>query len=140
MGGGVGVGLGGSTRGGLDLDVGRNLDVNQGRETRIDARSNSRGPVRANSRARVRANENSVLRTNPVTLPDLSGLRTGLVVQNRSGVTIGTVSRIVRSDDGTIRTVLVTGADGQRRRIRLAPNSLSVNGDIVTTTALRLDD
>jgi hypothetical protein len=56
------------------------------------------------------------------------------------GTTIGTVSRIVTSRDGTVRSVLVTGADGERRRIRLAPGTLSVNGDVVTTTSTRFND
>jgi hypothetical protein len=132
-----GVGIGAQTRGGVGVRVGTPRGNRVGVETRTRARVNSQGPVHANIRARTRANENSVLRADLLP-PNLVGLRTGLTVRNRAGARIGTISRIVTSDDGRVRTVLVTGADG-RHRIRLSPSTIIVDGDVATTTAVRLN-
>ena len=108
-----------------------------GVDRRTDARTNSQGPAHANDRARVRANDNSVLATGR-TSTDLSLLRRGLVVRNSTGTTLGTISRINRASDGRIVNVLVRDPDGRSRTIPVAPNSLTINGDIVTTTLLGL--
>ena len=127
-----GVGLGTSTRGGIGVGVGRDrVNADVGVRTRTDARLRSQGPAHANPRARARANHHSVLADGRVA-SDLSLLRTGLVVRNGAGVRLGTVTRINRANDGRIVNVLVRDTRG--RTMPLAPNSLSVSGDIVTTT------
>jgi hypothetical protein len=126
-GGGHGVGVGATAHGGL---LGRDFGV----QTRTDARLNSQGPAHANARARARANQNSVLATGRTTT-DLSLLRNGLVVQNSAGTRLGTIARINRTGDGRIVNVLVRDrTTGRMRTIPVAPNTLSINGDLVTTT------
>jgi sporulation protein YlmC with PRC-barrel domain len=133
LGGGVGGGTGGGVRGGGDGPRGGGTDA------RGESRVNSQGPLNADERAMYRANENSVLRGTSNDFGNLAGLRIGLSVVNRNGTTIGTVSRVVTDHQGRVRTVLVTGADGQRRRIRLAPRTVSVSGDVVTTNSTWVD-
>ena len=115
-------------------------DLTTGVDTRTDARANSQGPDHASDTGIANSNENSVLHDSTVTSPDLSGLETGMTVRNSAGTELGTISRIVTSDDGTIRSVLVAGADGQRRTIQLRPGTLTLSGDIVTTTDTRVND
>lgn len=103
--------------------------------TRTDARANSQGPAHAADRALERANQNSVL-SGSTPVGSLANLRTGLMVHDSTGAMLGTVSRINRSPDGTIRNVLVTTNSGGRRVIALSPDSLSINGDVVTSTRL----
>jgi hypothetical protein len=117
MGGGASVGMG-----------------QRGIEARTDARVNSQGPSHASDRAIVRANQNSVLAGTARTR-SLANLSTGMVVRDTNGATIGTVTRVLRSGDGTVRNVLVR-ADGGTRVIPLAPSTLSVSGGAVTTTRL----
>jgi hypothetical protein len=64
----------------------------------------------------------------------LASLTTGMTVRTASGQTIGTVSRVVRSADGTVRTVLVRTSTRGKRLVNLAPRSLSISGGVVTTT------
>jgi hypothetical protein len=42
------------------------------------------------------------------------------------------VSRVITGSDGSIRAVVVTSPTGQTTR--LAPNTLSISGGVVTTT------
>jgi hypothetical protein len=134
--GGIGTGLD-RARVNTDITTGTRVGRDFGISTRTDARANSQGPANANPRARARASENSVLATDRV-VPDLSALETGLLVRDSTGADIGTVVRINRSNDGTIRNVLVRGGNG--RTFPLAPNSLTISGDIVTATDFTLDD
>jgi hypothetical protein len=93
---------------------------------------NSRGAANANERALARANANSALGVAGST--SLMGLSTGNIVRSRTGAVLGTITRINRSPDGTIRNVLLQAADGSRRTISLDPGSITRNGnDIVTT-------
>lgn len=103
-----------------------------GVETRTRARANSQGAVNANPRARARANSNSALHANVVT--PLAGVSTGMSVVGSNGMALGTVTRVNRAADGTIRNVLVRTADGARRTISLAPGSLTLNGDVLVTS------
>jgi hypothetical protein len=103
---------------------------------RHDARVNSQGPAHANDRARARANDHSVLAIGRATT-DLSSLRTGLIVRDRTGASLGTIARINRASDGRIVNVLVRDASGRGRTTPVAPNTLSISGDVVTTTAIR---
>jgi len=145
---GVGAGVGshggigtGGARVGTGVDVRGNAHTGTGRDfgirTRTDARARSQGPAHANDRARARANENSVLATGR-TSTDLSLLRSGLTVRDSSGLTLGTIARVNRTEDGRIVNVLVRDRDGRRRTIPVAPNTLSINGDVVTTTLIGL--
>ena len=147
QGGGHSGGHGGSMAGGHSGGHGGNMGAGRGdvggindrremtgRDRREEARANSQGPINANARALERANENSVLADGSTTVPDLSGLRTGLTVVNSDGRNLGTISRISRSRDGTVRNVLVTGEEGRRRVIRVAPGTLTLNGEVVVTT------
>jgi hypothetical protein len=127
-----GGGHGGGNGGGVHVGAGVGHD--RGVTTRTDARVNSRGPMHASDRAISRANGNSVL-AGTVRTRALVGLGTGMTVRDTNGVTIGTVSRVLRSGDGTVRNVLVRSATGQRI-IPLAPGTLSVSGGAVTTTRL----
>jgi hypothetical protein len=109
------------------------LPDNPGVIRRDDARINREGPSHASPTGVANANENAGLSS--TTAPaDLSGLTTGLTVKDSTGATIGTIARIEKSGDGKIRNVLVNAA-GSTRTIRLAPSSLSLSGDVVTTTA-----
>lgn len=65
---------------------------------------------------------------------DLSALEVGLTVRTAAGVEIGTIRRINRSSDGTIRSVIVSRA-GRPGNLRLAPETLTISDGIVTTTA-----
>ncbi|MGQ0590768.1 MAG: hypothetical protein ACT4N8_14785 [Sphingosinicella sp.] len=146
-GGGMGMGQGGGhgmgQRGGIELrgqgriDVGVDRGRERGVETRTEARVRSRAPERASDRAIERANENSVLSgTARPPRADLSGLRAGLTVRNSAGVELGTIRRVNRSSDGTVRSVLVASAEGQRT-IPVRPGTLSISGDVVTTTQVQ---
>ena len=108
----------------------------RGVDVRTGARIDSRGPDRASDRSIERANGNSVLAGTTRTRAELPGLRTGLTMRNSTGATIGTIRRINRSPDGTIRNVLVQSSTGMRT-IPVAPGTLSISGDVVTTTAVR---
>jgi hypothetical protein len=132
MGAGVSGGMGAGVNGGAMGTEGPSTGI----ETRTDARINSQGPSHASERALDRANQNSVLSGGTTTTASLSDLRTGLTVKDSSGATLGTISRINRSAGGTVRNVLVRTASGKRRTISLAPDSLSFDGSVVTTTRL----
>lgn len=145
-GGGMGMGQDGGhgmgQRGGPELrgqgrmDVGIDRGRQRGVETRTRARVNARAPDRASDRAIERANENSVLSGTERPRPDLSSLRTGLTVRNSAGVELGTIRRVNRSSDGTVRSVLIASAEGERT-IPVRPGTLSISGDVVTTTQVQ---
>ena len=93
----------------------------------------SQGPANASPTGISHANENSVLARGAVSGTSLTGLTTGLTVQNSSGTSVGTVTQVITGSDGSIRAVVVTGTDG--KTYRLAPSTLSISGNIVTTTS-----
>lgn len=141
MGQGVGQGLGnpgmGQGVGRIDTRVDTDVGRQRGIETRTEARVNARAPDRASDRAIERANENSVLAgTERPPAADLSGLREGLTVRSSAGAELGTIRRVNRSSDGTVRSVLVASADGQRT-IPVRPSTITIDGDVVTTTQVR---
>ena len=94
--------------------------------------SASQGLMHASLGAIQRASPRSVLARAAVAPSALPGLDTGLTVKGSGGATIGTVSRVVTGADGKIRLVVATSPTG--RTIRLAPNTLSISGGVVTTT------
>jgi len=123
--------MGASAHGGMGAQMGHGLDV------RTDARVNSQGPNHASDRAIERADENSVLHgTVRPPRADLSALRAGLRVRTSAGTTLGTIRRVNRSADGSVRSVLVASANGHRT-IPVRPGTLSISGDVVTTTQVR---
>ena len=115
------------------------------------ARSNSRSALHARMTTRTRgsmsrslmhasltaishASPRSALARASVSRSALPGLTTGLTVKGNGGTTVGTVSRIVTGTDGRIRLLLATSSSG--RTIRLAPNTLSISGGVVTTSSI----
>jgi hypothetical protein len=110
--------------------------ASRGAAVRRRARLHSEGPFHASNRALGRANAHSVLsRATPAANP-LENLRTGFTVYDINGTQLGTITRINRSSDGTIRNVLVRTTSGHRRILPLNPTTLTLNGDVVTTTRL----
>ena len=114
-------------------------------------RSNTRSALHARAAARVRgaksqalmhasltaiahASPRSALARASVPTSALPGLTTGLTVKGSGGATIGTVSRIVTGTDGRIRLLVATSSSG--RTVRLAPNTLSISGGVVTTSSI----
>ncbi|HEX3700237.1 MAG TPA: hypothetical protein VHV27_06135 [Phenylobacterium sp.] len=93
------------------------------------------GPLRASATALARSNARAGLRTAGVTMQSLASLSPGMTVRSASGKTLGTVSRVIRSADGSVRAVLVRTASHGRRVLNLAPRSLTLSGGVVTTTA-----
>lgn len=94
---------------------------------------NSQGLAHASPNGIAHASPNSVLARGSVSSATLPGLTTGLSVQNSTGASIGTVSRVITGTDGSIRAVVVTSPTG--RTYTLAANSLTISGNLVTTTS-----
>lgn len=94
----------------------------------------SQGPMHASPNGIAHANSHSVLARGAVSSATLPGLTTGLTVNNKAGTAIGTVSQVVTDTSGNIRLVVVTSPTGQS--FRLAPNTLSISGGVVTTTGM----
>lgn len=129
LGGGMGGGFGAGGRfGGSGLSAGGSF----GEASRI----NSQGSLHASSIAKGHADdEHSAIFDQPtaVTSGALAGLSRGMTVKDQSGVTVGTVSKILRSDNGVVR-VLVASSGGSRRTLSFAPSSLSISRGVVTTS------
>jgi len=119
-------------------DTADDATTNAGRTRRETARAGRAALDHASAQGIAHSNLNAGLRTAPTGVSGgagaLADLRTGLTVKNAAGTTLGTVSRIERSADGTVRAVLVATDSGARKVLRLAPDSLSVSGGVVTTT------
>ena len=111
--------------------------INGSKETGVEAsnqaRLNSQGLQHASVTGISHANQHSVLASGSVASTSLPGLTNGLAVKTTSGSTLGTVSQVVTASDGSIRLVIVTSTSGQT--YRLSPNSLSISGGVLTTTA-----
>jgi hypothetical protein len=139
---GPGGGHGPGPAGGLGTNVGGHVGLgsmggpgtNVGVDTRAQARVNSQGPAHASPTGIAHANINSVLKGGAVVGGPLTGLTTGMTV-NFNGNAVGTVQRIVTSNDGTVRRVLVTTTDG--RMVSLSPSTLALSGGVLTTTRFR---
>ena len=145
----VGPSMGGPSRMGITSRVNGQGMLNA--STRGIARSNTRSVLHARATPRMRAAKNralmhasltaishasprSALARASVPTSALPGLTTGLTVKRSGGATVGTVSRVVTGTDGRIRLVLATSTGG--RTVRLAPNTLSISGGVVTTTSI----
>ena len=101
--------------------------------TNSQALTRSQGPAHASPNGISHASRNSVLARGSVSATTLPGLTTGLNVTSSTGTSIGTVSRVITGTDGTIRQVIVTSPTGQT--FSLAPSTLSISGNVVTTTS-----
>jgi hypothetical protein len=64
----------------------------------------------------------------------LTGVTSGMTVVDSTGATVGTVTGVSTRGNGGTRSVQVTLANGQI--ITLSPNSLTLDGDVLTTTSL----
>ena len=86
----------------------------------------------SSKRAAHEASETAEANPHPssITTGAFAGLAVGDTVKGSSGRTLGTVSRINVSDNGTVRAILVTTAGG--KRFGLPANRLSVSGSTVT--------
>lgn len=161
-GGGMGGGQGAS---GANAGAGTMGGISGTGSTMRDmGRANSQGPANASPNALERVNSNSVLSTTTDDAGsttrirgqdrirsnadagstttamgqgkvDLSGVTDGMTVVDSTGATVGTVTDIsTRGNSGKVRNVEVTLTDGTV--ISLAPNSLTLEGDVLTTTSL----
>ena len=101
--------------------------------TKSQATVHSQGPANASPTGISHASSNSVLARGAVASSTLPGLTTGLVVNTSSGTQVGTVSRVITGPNNTIRAVVVTSASG--KTYTLAPSTLSISGNVVTTTS-----
>ncbi|MGQ0559611.1 MAG: hypothetical protein ACT4OE_08525 [Sphingosinicella sp.] len=131
--GGPGVGVGTATTGNVGVRVPR-VDTNVGVDARTDVRVQRRHRVRHRGHhhhdrggAFVGAGVDGGL-----------GLHTGMLVRDNFGANVGTISRINTSNDGTVRSVLISRADGSGS-VRLAPNRINVHssGRFAITGAIR---
>jgi hypothetical protein len=127
---GGGVGASGTMGGGGSLGGGLNAHVNAGSAATL----NSQGLLNASPTGIAHANPNSVLARGAVSGTSLPGLMNGLTVMNSAGTTLGTVSQVVTDSSGNIRLVIVTSPTGQT--LRLAPSTLSISNNVVTTTSM----
>jgi hypothetical protein len=101
--------------------------------TKSQATTRSQGPANASPTGIAHANSNSVLARGAVASSTLTGLTTGLVVNNSGGTQVGTVTQVISGPNRTIRAVVVTDASG--KTYTLPASSLSISGNVVTTTS-----
>jgi len=101
--------------------------------TNSQATVHSQGPAHASPTGIAHANENSVLARGAVAATTLPGLTTGLVVNNSGGTQVGTVTQVITGPNDTIRALVVTSTSG--KTYTLLPSTLSISGNVVTTTS-----
>jgi hypothetical protein len=101
--------------------------------TNSQATTHRQGPANASPTGIAHASSDSVLARGAVASSTLPGLTTGLVVRNSGGTQVGTVTRVITGPNNTVRAVVVTSTSG--KTYTLAPSSLSISGNIVTTTS-----
>lgn len=97
------------------------------------AAQHSQALQHASPTAIAHANQNSVLARGAVSSSTLTGLTTGLTVNNSGGTAVGTVSQIITGPNDTIRAIVVTSSTGQT--YTLSANSLTISGGVVTTSS-----
>lgn len=131
---GFGLGTAANAGGNVNASTGFTsaMDLRAAAQTRrANVSANSQGSANASATGRARANANSGL--NDGTIADLSLLATGMALVDADGDTVGTVVRVIRSPNGTVRNVLVR-LNGTGRVYVIPPSTLSVSGTTVTTT------
>ena len=94
----------------------------------------SQGAAHANINGLVHASPNSALSSAGVTT--LTGLTTGLTVNNSAGTSIGTVSSVLTNRAGAVVGVKVALTGGGS--VTLPATSLSMNGTTVVTSSTSL--
>ena len=148
VGGGIGVGRGGAATVGSDIDTaiqaGRG-GMNAG--TTATGSATTRGhaggggaiDMRGSTSARGSHTDTTVagsarLGSQTSAGAQLTGVTDGMTVVDGSGATIGTVTNISTKGNGSVRNVQVTLTNGTR--ITLDGRSLTLDGDVLTTTSL----
>lgn len=142
---GAGVNAGGQATIGIDRGMGRGTDrmttdrINNGQLMKGEAATGTRIPesatrVRGKSDVRGAAETTATTDVTAMGKTTLTGVETGMTVNDSGGATIGTVTGVTTKGNGSIRTVQVTLTNGQI--ITLAPNSLTLDGDVLVTNSL----
>jgi uncharacterized protein YwbE len=94
-------------------------------------RVNSQGPAHASIQGLTHASPNSVLSSAGVTT--LTGLTTGLTVNNSAGTSIGTVSGILTNQAGAVVGIQVNLTGGGT--VTIPATTLTMNGTTVVTSS-----
>lgn len=108
--------------------------MNSTTRANVDARAKSQGAAHANVNGLVHANERSALSTAGVTT--LTGLATGLTVNNSGGTAIGTVDQIFTNSTGAVVGISVDLTAGGT--VTLPATSLTMDGTTVVTSSTNL--
>jgi ribosomal 30S subunit maturation factor RimM len=88
----------------------------------------------ANTLGTTQASVGGTATANVAAGASLSGMTTGMSVVDSSGATVGTVTGIRTTGNGGVKSVQITLDSGQM--INVSANSLSLNGDVLTTNSL----
>jgi hypothetical protein len=162
---GEGAGMGAAGGLGASVSARPSTDTNVSVGARGNAHvgaANERGDVRANARSSVKADADidsepmtgTRIRTRDLAQPDsstrvsantrisantgvsaqLTGVTDGMTVVDSGGATVGTVTGIRATGNGSVKNVQVTLTDGSV--IVLSGNSLTLDGDVLTTNSL----
>jgi hypothetical protein len=99
--------------------------------TSANGRVNSQGAAHANINGLTHASPRSALSTAGITT--LTGLTTGLTVNNSAGTSIGTVSNVIMNRAGAVVGVQVSLTGGGT--VTLPATTLSMDGTTVVTTS-----
>lgn len=91
---------------------------------------NSEGFQHASPNGILHASPNSILARNSLPSALLPGITTGLTVNTTSGTSLGTISNVLMTRNGSIAGVIVTSSTGQTYRI--PASALSISGNVVT--------
>ena len=99
-------------------------------------RAHSQGPLHASATGIAHSSGHSVLKGTTGVGGSISGLTKGMTVVDANGNTVGTVKAINAASGGRVVNVLVKSSTS-RRTIPLSPATMSVSGNVATTTSLR---
>lgn len=102
--------------------------------TSVETNINSQGAARANINGLINASPNSALASAGVT--SLTGLESGLTVQNSTGADVGTVGQIFTNRSGAVVAVEVNLTDGGS--VNIPATSLSLDGTTVISSSTSL--
>jgi hypothetical protein len=142
---GAGVNAGGRDTIGIDRGMGRGTDrmttdrINNGQLMKGEAATGTRIPesaTRIRGKSNLRGSAETTAATDVAAMGKtaLTGVETGMTVNDSGGAAIGTVTGVTTKGNGSIRTVQLTLTNGQI--ITLAPNSLTLDGDVLVTNSL----
>jgi hypothetical protein len=102
--------------------------------SRIPIRSDTSTSTSSRVKGNVRTNDAASTGINTMSKVNFGTDITGHAVVDSTGATIGTVTGVTTKGNGSVRTVQVTLTNGQI--ITLAPNSLNLANDVLTTNSL----